>query len=73
MAPTKTAAYEEASRMLPAKLLPILDVFIEHYKFAALKHHGKQWSSPKVLAELVLMGWRDAAEPVEPPSERAPQ
>ncbi len=73
MAPTKTPAYEEARRMLPAQLLPMLDVFIEHYKFAALKHHGKQWSSPKVLAELVLMGWRDAAEPVEPPTERAPQ
>jgi len=73
MAPTKTPAYEEARRMLPAQLLPMLDVFIDHYKFAALKHHGKQWSSPKVLAELVLMGWRDAAEPVEPPTERAPQ
>jgi hypothetical protein len=48
--------------MLPAQLVPMLDAFIEHYKFASLKHHGKQWFSPKVLAELLLMGWRDAAE-----------
>jgi hypothetical protein len=57
--------------MLPAGLLP--DMFIEHYKFAALKHHGKQWSSPKVLAELILTGWRDSAEPVESPTERVAQ
>jgi hypothetical protein len=65
MAPTKTPSYEDACRMLPAQLLPVLDMFIEHYKFAALKHHGRQWSSPKVLAELVLLGRRDAAEPIE--------
>ncbi len=73
MPPTKTPAYEEARRMLPAGLLSVLDMFIEHYKFAALKHHGKQWSSPKVLAELILMGWRDSADPVESPTERAAQ
>jgi hypothetical protein len=51
--------YEEARRMLPADLYPVFDELIEHYKFAADKHHGHAFVSPKVIAELVLMGWRN--------------
>ena len=50
-------SYLKAKQMLPDELWPVLDEFINHYKFAALKHHGHIYS-PRVLAELIVMGWR---------------
>jgi hypothetical protein len=65
MAPAKSESYQEACKMLPASLIPMLDAFIEQYKFACLKHHGTRLVSPKVLAELLLMGWRESGEVIE--------
>jgi hypothetical protein len=64
MAHKYSPSYEEALKMLPPELHPVLNEFIEHYKFAAIKHHGSPMYSPKVLAELLLLGWRqsDSAE-----------
>jgi len=59
---SKSTAYEEAIGMLPIDLRPVFLELLEHYKFAALKYHGKQWSSPLVIAELVLMGWRNTED-----------
>jgi hypothetical protein len=55
--PSNTAA----KNMLPPELHAHLDELVAHYRFAALKHHGREWATPKVLAELVLMGWRRSA------------
>ena len=52
------SAYEAAKEMLPIELHPAFDDLLRDYKFAALKHHGKDWAAPRVLAELVLTGWR---------------
>lgn len=61
MPPQKSSAsYAEAMKMLPPELQPMLNIFIEHYKFAAIKHHGSPLYSPKVLAELLLLGWRQS-------------
>jgi hypothetical protein len=64
----ETPAYVSAKSMLPSELHAILDELITDYRFAALKHHGREWASPKVIAELVLMGWRSTAIPqADPP------
>jgi hypothetical protein len=44
--------------MLPAELHAVLEQLVEEYEFAVLKHHGQKFCSPKVIAELILMGWR---------------
>jgi len=62
--PKETPSYLNAKKMLPPELHANLDELIADYKFAALKHHGREWASPKVLAELVLMGWRGSAPAV---------
>jgi hypothetical protein len=56
-----TPSYIEARNMLPTELYSAFDALLADYKFAALKHHGKEWVAPKVLAELILGGWRPSA------------
>jgi hypothetical protein len=63
----ETPAYVGAKSMLPPELHAIFDELITDYRFAALKHHGREWISPKVIAELVLMGWRFTT-PALPPT-----
>ena len=62
----KSPKYLEACRVLPADLVPVFDKLLEHYKFAALKHHGWEVASPLVIAELVLLGWRDSEDERQP-------
>lgn len=63
MAHTKVSlSYEQARKMLPTELWPVLDEMIKHYRFASLKHHGRPFVSPKALAEMILLGWRDVTE-----------
>jgi hypothetical protein len=59
--PKETPAYVKAKSMLPPELHAILDELLDDYRFAALKHHGLSVASAKVLAELILMGWRCSA------------
>lgn len=56
---SKSPKYLEALKILPVDLVPVFDELLEHYKFAALKCHGRQIASPLVIAELVLLGWRN--------------
>jgi hypothetical protein len=63
----ETPSYLAAKEMLPVELQANLDELIADYRFAALKHHGREWASPKVLAELILMGWRSSARVVGDP------
>jgi len=58
----KSPKYVEALKIIPDDLVPVFDELLEHYKFAAQKHHGRAIASPLVIAELVLMGWRDTEE-----------
>jgi hypothetical protein len=55
----ETPAYLRAKSLVPADLQRIFDELLDDYRFAALKHHGREWVAPKVIAELVLMGWRN--------------
>jgi hypothetical protein len=61
---TRTEKHEHARNSLPNDLRPIFDDFVGDYKFCATKHHGSPFVSYIVLAEMVKMGWRLAAEPV---------
>jgi hypothetical protein len=66
MKPSKeTPSHAAAKAMLPTELQAYLGELVADYRFAALKHTGREWASPKVLAELVLMGWRSAATPID--------
>lgn len=53
-----TETYKKAEAMLSEELRPLLAPMCEEYKFAALKIHGSRLYSPRVIAELILMGWR---------------
>jgi hypothetical protein len=65
----ESPTYLVAKSMLPVELHSSLDELIVDYRFAALKHHGQEWASSKVLAELILMGWRCTAPHLEEPKE----
>jgi hypothetical protein len=58
----ESPALAEAQKMLPPELHSVLNSMIAEYKFAALKVHGAQLVSPKVIAELILLGWRNTPD-----------
>lgn len=62
--PKRTPIYIKAEQSLPPELHSIFEQLVAEYQFASLKHHGRTFSSPKVIAELILMGWRSPALPV---------
>ena len=57
----ESPAFIEAKNMLPPALHPELQRLLADYKFAALKIHGTQFVSPKVVAELIKLGWRNSS------------
>lgn len=63
---SKSAKYLEAMEVIPDDLISDFDALLEHYKFAALKQHGRAMASPLVIAELILMGWRNTEEQRDP-------
>ena len=56
--PRRTEKHELARNGVPAELQGVFDEFVDHYKFAATKHHGSPFVSYVVLAEMVKLGWR---------------
>lgn len=56
--PKNTPAYLEGQNLLPPELHAEFAQLVAEYQFATLKHHGRKFASPKVIAELILMGWR---------------
>lgn len=53
---------DEIRAELPELLQPHYDQLVETYRFYALVHHGKPFVSYRVLAELVISGWRQNAD-----------
>jgi hypothetical protein len=62
---SKSEKYMVALNSLPEELHGIFDIFVEHYKFAATKHHGSPFVSYITLAEMVKLGWRCTDEPMK--------
>jgi hypothetical protein len=44
--------------MLSPTLHEHFEALLTDYRFASLKHYGREWAAPKAIAELILMGWR---------------
>jgi hypothetical protein len=59
----KSASFVAAQNMLPPELHPLFERMLEEYKFVALETHGAQFVSPKVIAKLILLGWRQEKVP----------
>ena len=62
---SKSEKYMIALNSLPTELHGIFDEFVEHYKYAATRHHGSPFVSYITLAEMVKLGWRCTAEPMK--------
>ena len=54
--------YRHVRGTLPIGLRPEFDKLVEHYKYAAIKCVGRPYVSYAVLAELILLGWRDVED-----------
>jgi hypothetical protein len=64
--PKRSPTYLEAEKLLPPELHATFEQLVAEYQFATLKHHGQKLVSPKVIAELILMGWRSPPLPALP-------
>jgi hypothetical protein len=57
--------HEEARNSLPDDLKAVFDELVEDYKFATLQRYGTGYVAYVVLADLVRVGWRHIADPVD--------
>jgi hypothetical protein len=55
---TTSPAFLKARSSLPEHLHPTLEQMCREYKCAALETIGQPLFSPRVIAKLILMGWR---------------
>lgn len=58
----RSEKHEQVRNSLPEELRKVFDDFVDDYKFCGTKHHGSPFVSYVILAEMVKMGWRLAAE-----------
>ena len=61
--PVSSAKFKEAEASLPEDLRPVLRRFVEEYEYLTGIHYGRGYVAYKVLADLVLAGWRASDEP----------
>jgi hypothetical protein len=54
----KTASFLAAQESLPSEHATLFEELVSDYQCAAVAIHGWKISSPKVLAELIRLGWR---------------
>jgi hypothetical protein len=66
--PVTSEKFQEAALVLPDDLKPVFHRFVEEYEFLTSRHYGRGYVAYKVLADLVLAGWRpsDAPRPGSP-------
>jgi len=55
---SKTTSFLEAQKELSDSQIASFEDLVSDYQIAALSVHGWKISSPKVLAELIKLGWR---------------
>ncbi len=60
--PVTSDKYKEAEAILPDDLKPVFKRFVEEYEYLTMRHYGRGYVAYKVLADLVLAGWRPSAE-----------
>ena len=60
--PTDSAKYREAEETLPEDLRAAYKGLVEQYEYLTTLHYGRGYVAYKVLADLVLAGWRQSSE-----------
>ena len=60
--PVTSDKYKEAEAILPDNLKPVFKQFVEEYEYLTMTHFGRGYVAYRVLADLVLAGWRPSAE-----------
>jgi len=60
--PETSAKYKEAEAILPDDLKPIFKRFVQEYEYLTMLHFGRGYVAYRILAELILAGWRPSAE-----------
>ena len=60
--PVTSEKYKESEAILPYDRKPIFKRFVEEYEYLTMRHYGRGYVAYKVLADLVLAGWRPSAE-----------
>ncbi len=60
--PAASEKYKEAEAILPDELKPVFMRFVEEYEYLTMTHFGRGYVAYRVLADLVLAGWRPSAE-----------
>ena len=60
--PTDSPKYAEAEAKLPDDLRGVYRQMVEQYEFLTKIKYGRGYVAYKVIAEMVLAGWRPSAE-----------
>jgi hypothetical protein len=55
--------YQEAEASLPDELKPFFQRMVEEYEYLTQIHYGRGYVAYKVLADMVLAGWRPSGTP----------
>lgn len=61
--PTSGAKFGEAEKTLPDSLKDVYRQLVKDYEDLTNLHYGRGYVAYKVLADLVLTGWRPTAAP----------
>lgn len=59
----RKSTYEQVCNTVPEELRQQFEMLVDDYKFSAHVHHGKQFVSYVVLADLIKAGWRRQEQP----------
>lgn len=70
--PSTSDKYKEAQGLLPEELRPVFERLVREYEFLTAIHFGRGYVAYRVLADLVLAGWRPSAD-CHPKSQLAPK
>lgn len=62
--PVTSEKFKEAEATLPDELKPIFGRLVEEYEYLTHLEYGKGYVAYKVLANLILAGWRPTSEAV---------
>ncbi len=63
--PVTSEKCREAEETLPDELKPVFRRLVEEYEYLTSLHYGRGYVAYKVIAGLILAGWRPSADPHE--------
>jgi hypothetical protein len=60
--PVTSEKCRQAENGLPDELKPVFHRFVQEYEYLTQVHFGRGYVAYKVLADLVMAGWRPSAD-----------